>query len=558
MSVALRTPYLASLTLFCTCGPALNGRCHGLRYRRHLLLMFLLLNLPLLLVGQETRGLYELDRIVEIELTMHDENWKKKLNAWKKQFHDGRVTATLKVDGVTYDSVGVRLKGNSSYFAPAREDKKKLPFNIKVSYTDKKQKVDDKYQTLKLSNLFRDPSFLREALCYQIARDYVSAPECNFARLTVDGDYFGLYNLTESVDENFWEEEFGAEEGVMFKCDPESKDPPPASCPPGTGANLAYLGVDSVCYNSRYELKKSDYGWEELIDLTLAIEDDKQELNTLLNVDETLWMLAFDNALSNLDSYLGAFCHNYYLFKDPSGIWHPIIWDLNLSLGGFRLVDKKTILTDKQLVGLSPFLHFSDRNRERPLILRLFDRPLYRKMYVAHLRTIYEEQFASGKYRERADRIRDIITPHVIQEPNPLYPTETYTLNYHGTVDVGGEVIGVAEFFEQRGAYLRDHPLYQQPVPEIADHTAVPDGDSVIVSVTLAEGESGYPVWVAHRKQGGGTFQYTSLKAEADGNYTAALPDTAIDEYFLVAEGRISATVLPARSAREWFTVKAR
>ncbi|MCO1337264.1 CotH kinase family protein, partial [Microbulbifer sp. OS29] len=69
------------------------------------------------------------------------------------------------------------------------------------------------------------------------------------------------------------------------------------------------------------------------------------------------WMLAFDNALANLDSYLGAFCHNYYLFKDPSGIWRPIIWDLNLSLGGFRLVDQKTVLTNDQLYTLSPFLH---------------------------------------------------------------------------------------------------------------------------------------------------------------------------------------------------------
>ena len=506
---------------------------------------------------EEKQELYELDHVVEIELEMHDPNWKRKLNAWKKQFQKTRVSATLKIDGVTYDSVGVRLKGNSSYFAPARAEKKKLPFNIKVSEHHKKQRVAGKYKTLKLSNLFRDPSYLRETLSYQIARDYVSASECNYARLTVDGDYFGLYNLTESVDENFWKEEFNAKKGVMFKCDPESKDPPPAFCPPGTGANLAYLGEDSICYASRYELKKSDYGWEELVKLTKAIKDKKTDLSQVLNVDEALWMLAFDNALSNLDSYLGAFCHNFYLFKDETGIWRSIIWDLNLSMGGFRLVDKTRILNDDQLVTLSPFLHFSDRNKERPLVLRLFDRPLFRKMYVAHLRTIYEEQFASGLYKERAEKIRSIITPHVIQEPNPLYPTETYTLNYHQTVDVtGGKVIGVEEFFEKRGNYLRDHPLYKQPTPEIADHAAVKNEEEVSVSVSLTEGESGHPVWVAHRAEGQGTFRYSKLKAEADGNYSITLPSSEIEEYFLVAEGRISATVLPARSAREWFEVK--
>lgn len=503
------------------------------------------------------KELYALDHIVEIELEMHDPNWKRKLNAWKKQFHQERISATLKIDGVIYDSVGVRLKGNSSYFAPAREEKKKLPFNIKVSEFNKGQSVGGKYKTLKLSNLFRDPSYLRETLSYMIARDYVSASECNYARLTVDGDYFGLYNLTESVDENFWAEEFNADDGVMFKCDPESKDPPPDFCPPGTGANLAYLGEDSICYASRYELKKSDYGWGELVDLTKAIEDEKSDLSQILNVDEALWMLAFDNALSNLDSYLGAFCHNFYLFKDESGIWRPIIWDLNLSMGGFRLVDKTKILTDEQLVSLSPFLHFSDRNEERPLILRLFDRPLFRKMYVAHLRTIYEEQFASGLYQERAEKIRSIITPHVIHEPNPLYPTETYTLNYHQTVDVtGGQVIGVGEFFEKRGNYLGDHPLFKQPTPEIANHTAVKNDTAVSVSVSLVEGDSGLPVWVAHRAKGMGTFQYAELKPEADGNYAITLPASVIEEYFVIAEGKISATVLPARSGREWFEVK--
>lgn len=555
MSVVLRLFFLAFITFFCTCALALIKGMREQRVKRMLVLPLLLFTFTPFLHAQEE--LYALEHIVEIELEMHDDNWKKKLNAWKKQLLKKRVTATLKVDGVTYDSVGVRLKGNSSYFAPAKAEKKKLPFNIKVSYTDKKQSVHGKYKTLKLSNLFRDPSYLRETLSYQVLRDYMAAPECNYARLTVDGEYYGLYNLTESVDQNFWAEEFATTNGIMFKCDPESKEDAPDSCPPGIGANLAYIGRDTACYAARYELKKSDYGWAELMNLSEAVTDEKLDLNEILNVDEALWMLAFDNALANLDSYLGAFCHNYYLLKDESGVWRPIVWDLNLSIGGFRLLDKKRILSDDELVSLSPFVHFSDRNEDRPLILRLFDKPLYRKMYVAHLRTIYDEQFATGLYDDRAKKIRDVISSLVVQEPNPLYPTENYTLNYHRTVDVaGGKVIGVEEFFKKRGAYLKAHKLYAQPVPTIADHAATKDEDEVVVSVSLEEGDSGQPVWVAYRPQGAGTFSYHQLEAEADGNYTASLPATEIEEYFLVAEGRISATVLPARSAREWFKVK--
>lgn len=507
--------------------------------------------------GRAQNDLYALDQVADITLQMHDSHWKRKLNAWKRQNLSTRLTATLQVNGVTFDSVGVRLKGNSSYFAPAREDKRKLPFNIKVSYVDKAQRVAGKYRTLKLSNVFHDPSFLREALSYQIARDYVPAPRCNFARLTVDGEYFGLYNLTESVDEYFWEQAYGTVDGLLVKCDPESKDPPPASCPPGLGANLAYLGQDSACYAARYELKKTDTGWDELIALTATVSDQDTDLTKVMNVDEALWMLAFNNALANLDSYLGVFCHNYYLFKDATGYWHPVIWDLNLSLGGFRLMDQQRVLTDAELVELSPFTHFSDKNPDRPLITRLLGRPLFRKMYVAHLQTIYTEQFASGQYAERAAAIQEVIAPLVIQEPAPLYPTETFMQNYLTTVAIsGGTVLGVKEFFQQRGAYLKDHPLFKVAPPTIATHTAERTGEEVTVAVTLAAGAASPGVWVAHRPSGQGGFAYTPLQAAADNAYLVTLPAEAIDQYFVIAEGSINATVLPARSGREWFTVE--
>ena len=505
--------------------------------------------------GNDGSDFYDLGHVVKVELEMHDPHWKKKLNAWKRNGSSDRITATLRVDGVRFDSVGVRLKGNSSYFAPVREDKKKLPFNIKVSYTDDGQRVEGKYRTLKLSNVYRDPSYLREAVSYAIARDYVVAPRCNYAQLTVDGDYFGLYNLSESVDEQFWTTNFGTEDGILFKCDPEDKKDGPATCPPSTGASLKHIGPDSICYESAYELKKSDHGWAELIDLTRAVSDEDSDLGEVLNVDETLWMLAFDNALANLDSYLGAFCHNYYLFKDAEGIWHPVVWDLNLSLGGFRFLTRNQQLDNEELLTLSPFVHFVDKNPNRPLITRLLGRPLYRKMYVAHLQTIVEEQFTSGRYAERATAIRETITPLVLQEPNPLYPTELYTQNYHGTVEIGGKpVLGIEEFFQRRGDYLRAHPLFAKPVPEITAHRAERGEEVTTVSITLGSEVASEGVWVAHRPAGSGTFRFT--RAEGAGtDYTLELPNGEIDDYFLVAEGKISAAVLPARSGREWFTV---
>jgi len=72
MSVAQRLFFLAFLTFLCTCGPAQMS------------------------AQKKTVPLYQLDHLVEIELEMHDEHWKKKLNAWKKELQSKRVTATLK------------------------------------------------------------------------------------------------------------------------------------------------------------------------------------------------------------------------------------------------------------------------------------------------------------------------------------------------------------------------------------------------------------------------------------------------------------------------------
>ncbi len=506
----------------------------------------------------QKRELYDLDRIVEVKLEMDDKHWHKKLMQYKRENSGDRTLATLYVDGVKYDSVGVRFKGNSSYYAAARKERRKLPFNIKVNHTDKEQMVDGEFRTLKLSNLFRDPSYVREALSYAIAGEYMAAPRCNYARLIVDGEYLGLYNLTESIDERFWETRFDTpqDEGLLFKCDPESKEAAPADCPDGIGASLKYLGEDSLCYAARYEIKKSDHGWHELLDLTKQLNDPGQEPEDFLNVDEALWMLAFNNAMVNLDSYLGMFCHNYYLFRDNSGYWRPVIWDLNLSFGGFRLLAEDEVLDDEELKKMSPFLHFSDKNPDRPLITHLFSRPLFRKMYVAHLKTIYDEQFADKQWEPRAEALRRSIQQLVADEPFPLYPAGNFEQNYITSVKTtDGSVVGLRELIDGRTDYLAGHPLFKKPPPAIADHGAVHNGDSVTVSVTLAEGVAAEAVWVAHRPAGTGGFHYAPATAEADGTYAVSLPASDIGEYFLVAEGRVSATVLPARSGVEWFSI---
>ena len=81
-------------------------------------------------------------------------------------------------------------------------------------------------------------------------------------------------------------------------------------------------------YFSAYEMK-SDAGWAELIHLMDTLANDVNAIEQILQVDQTLWMHAFNNVLVNLDSYAGGFKQNYYLYRMKNRQFYPVVWDMN-------------------------------------------------------------------------------------------------------------------------------------------------------------------------------------------------------------------------------------
>ena len=64
--------------------------------------------------------------------------------------------------------------------------------------------------------------------------------------------------------------------------------------------NLNFLGDDSTLYYNSYDMK-SDHGWTELVDLIRTIVYEFQNIDSVLNVDRTLWAFAANQTLQNLD-----------------------------------------------------------------------------------------------------------------------------------------------------------------------------------------------------------------------------------------------------------------
>ncbi|MCR9287094.1 MAG: CotH kinase family protein [Bacteroidetes bacterium] len=511
-----------------------------------------------------TQDLYDINHIPEIRIEFAEAEWAKKLDELKRAGNKERLSASVSINGVKFNFVGVRYKGNSSYFNVQKSGSSKLPFNIKADYEIDGQKFPGGYKTLKLSNIFRDPSFVREALTYEIANKYMPSPKCNFAKVYVNDEYLGLYNNTESIDEKFLKEAFGKGKNTFVKCDPDWKVKQKEGCIEGEKASLMYLGDDPDCYASYYEMKKSkgSEGWEELVHLMEVLKNSPKDVDTLLNIDRVLWMHAFNNILVNLDSYTGRLSHNYYLYKTPDGLFTPLVWDMNLSFGGFRFDGiSPRMLTDEDMQTMSPFVHYKTKNPKRPLIVNILANPLYRKIYVGHMRTILYDNFLNGFYEQRAKEIQQIIDVEVNNDNNKLYDYSSFQKNLSKTADAGlSKIIGITELMEKRSEYLANHPLLKVDPPSITDVQHLIVGDEVAFQATVPDAKK---VYVFYRKGKKHPFKMLELFDEGatldqmggDQVYGNSTTYKKGMDYYIVAEGSRSASSSPKKASYEFHEV---
>lgn len=514
----------------------------------------LILVLCLASLTVKTQNLYNPTSIKEIRLTFNRGDWDKYLDSAKKAGSETRLKGNLMLDGQRFENVGVRYKGNSSYFGTRKKGNSKLPFNIKL---DKKQKLDDKYETLKLSNINRDPSFVREMLSYEIVSTYMPAPQCNFAKVYVNDKYFGLYNNVEAINEKFLKNQFG-KKGWLVKCDPDWTAEEPKNCPKGDKASLMYLGEDSTCYRPFYEIDE-DGNWKDFINLTRILNLEPDKIERVLNVDQVLWMLALNSVMVNLDSYTGLFSHNYYLYRIADGRFTPLMWDLNMSFGAFSM-------PNVEMTKLDPFFYISDT--KRPLISKLLTIPMYKKIYIAHVKTILNDWFYNGKYLNRAKEITQLIDNAVKDDPNKHYSYDDFKKNMTASIPemVDGKevskIIGIEELMKPRIEFLKNFPPFQKPIPTFegqASHSAMPE-EKLSIKIKV---KGATRVWCLVRNDKNSAYRYLPMLDDGQHGDDAAndsvwgvVFNKKDVQYYIIAETEEAVSLLPERGGKEFFEAK--
>ena len=498
---------------------------------------------------------YDISTVNTIELTFEESNWDQLLDNLYAAGDEERLLASVVINGVEFDSVGVRYKGNSSYST----QNGKNPLNIKLDYIIDDQNFEG-YGTLKLANGYKDPSFVRETLSYEIARNYMPASMANYANVYVNGSYIGLYTNVQDVDNFFRETHFLSCNDIRFKGELSSGGTPTVT------TVFGYYGTDSTDYYNYYELE-SDTGWQDLIEFLDVFNNDSDGMENYLNVDNHLWMLAFDNLLVNLDSPIN-FGHNFYLFKDGADLFNPIIWDLNESFGVFSQILGNPPLNPYQLVSLDPFLN-SD-NSYFPIVKQVLNVDRYKKMYIAHMRTMIEEIFQSGWYETRANELQAIISEDYQADPNKFYTYTQFQQNIDSTVSTGGgpggaTIIGITELMDDRSEWILSQSEFQGDVPTIDYPTHSPEevtSNSTVWFTT--ETTDTDEIWLYHRSSLNEKFSAVEMfddgnhndGSSSDGVFGISIPTAYQDiQYYFYAENNSQGSFLPARAAYEYFSL---
>lgn len=508
----------------------------------------------LLITGVNSQDFYDINNINTIEISFQESNWDYLLDNLVRAGNEERLMGSVTINGVVYDSVGVRYKGNSSY----RDNQIKNPLNIKLDYIINGQEIEG-YGTLKLANGYKDPSLVRETLGYEIARKYFPASQSNYAKVTINGTYLGLYSNDQDVDKHFMRSHYGSAGNARVKGETSG-----ILNPGDMGGVWEYFGPDSSDYFGKFVLE-SDEGWSELIEFLDTLNNHNEYVENVLNLDRHLWFLAFQNLLVNLDGPINN-PQNYYLFQDDLGRFNPIPWDLNECFGVFTNLQSAGPQSTYQLQRLSPFVNLNEA--QYPVISKILTNPQYRKRYIAHMKTMLEEIILSDWYSERALEIQDIIAAEVQADPNKFFTYANFRSNINSSIGggppPGQSIVGITELMETRAAYLSSLSDFTALAPELSEPEGMPAQVPAGALLTLqVQVENASSVFLYFRESIAQPFQ--RLEMLDDGLYSDSLAGDSVysaDEivvtsdvqYYFYAENSHAGTFMPEHAEHEYFT----
>jgi hypothetical protein len=403
-------------------------------YSRLLLLAFL----PVTLFAQNPGDtLFGSSFIHNINIAFSQASWWDSLMYYKQHADSFNLSTQammgdVTIDGTLIDSVGVQLKGNSSFGYPGQKKPIKITFNEYING----RKLEG-LTALNLNNNAIDPTMMREKLLLDfLNKKALPAPRCTYANVFYNGQYAGLYKMVEPVDKAFITARIGSWGGNLFKGDPQ-----------GT---LNWSGSAPSAYYPYYELhsNKTLNDWTDLVTLIDRINntptaDFYDTLENRLNTTPLIGQWAARNLFVDLDAYFHA-PHNYYLYHNTvSGKFEWCTWDVSVAFGFYPY------WKEDSTAGISLLM------ADHPLAARMVSEPAYKTTY---LNTVcdYLSYFDTTVLGPIIDSIANRIYPSFAAEPdsNQMFPEQIlyFTLDTMTIQTPVGDIPALKKFISKRRA----------------------------------------------------------------------------------------------------------
>jgi hypothetical protein len=390
-------------------------------------------------------------RVHDIKITFESTKWYDELYAAHAvDPNDPYFRATIRLDETLLNPVGVRFKGDASFYTKSVKKPFRIDFNVFDSGLD-----FHGLTKLELNNSFNDPTMLREKLFLDFAAKYVPATRAVHCRVYVNDVYWGLYVAVEEIDKNFAQNRFGDyEDGNLYEALGGDKGK--------QGSDLSWLGSAQSGYTPYYNLltntKTNDYsGLIHVIDLlnNKTAAELPTAISAVLDVNNVLCGVALNNLFANLDSYNGSTA-NYYLYgRDDTGRLAHLHWAAEHAFG------RSSVYTasGQDLARLDPLwlpvTKAGQVAQKRPLMEKLWAVDAYKRLYLRMLAQMLREGFDATTLAARVNALASLIRTDVYADANKLFSNSDFDKNLTANVADGNDVIfGLVSFTGQRSQYL--------------------------------------------------------------------------------------------------------
>ena len=428
------------------------------------------------IVGVE--DFFERSAVQSIALEISTENRQAMFDALPERIY---VPATFIWRDIRLENVGVRFKGNSSS-QPEAWWKRSLLIKF-GEFVDGQRFLG--LRRVSLDNGVQFGSLFSERLMSDILlSEAVIASRTNYAQVTINGEFEGLFVNVERIDKSFLENAFGNRDGILYK-----------NHLGGPGSDFSVLqSLEEYGLSFEPKTHEDEADYSTLMNLALLLRDTPdgevvQALEDSFALEPFLKLMAVMTLGGAFDQYTGFNPHNYYIYDDPaSARIHYIVWDLDV---GFA----------DNAFGQIPVIDGWDASWPvpsipRPLIERILLNDSLRLRYQAHASRILETYFRPEFLEQELDNLFTLVEPILGLDP---YPAKRVTVpDDNGYPSI---IASMKAFIQRRyetARYQLDNPATERPVhaseqgPQPGE--SLPDDPSNL-EVTLVDAQGVHLRW---------------------------------------------------------------